>query len=38
MPRQDIEGIRQAAGGRWVEILSHLGGLDSEILDGKHHG
>lgn len=29
--------VKQAAAGRWVEILRVVGGCPSEILDGKHH-
>lgn len=33
----DIAAIKSAATGRWPGILSTLGGVDSSILDGKHH-
>jgi P4 family phage/plasmid primase-like protien len=33
----DIELIRRAATGRWPEILSHVGGIDPAVLDGRHH-
>ena len=33
----DIAAIKQAATGRWPEILQNLGGCPSELLDGKHH-
>jgi hypothetical protein len=33
----DTDRIKEAARGRWPEILSALGGLPREILDGKHH-
>jgi len=29
--------VKQAAAGRWPEILSVLGGIPAEILDGRHH-
>ena len=29
--------IKKAAHGRWVEILSKLGGVSADILDGQHH-
>ena len=31
----DIAGIKQAAAGRWPEILQNLGGCRAELLDGK---
>jgi replicative DNA helicase len=33
----DIPSIKRAASGRWVEILSRIGGIDPQLLDGKHH-
>lgn len=33
----DIEVVRDAAATRWAEIVSHLAGIDSSVLDGKHH-
>ena len=33
----DIEAIRSAASGRWCAIISRVGGVPDEILDGKHH-
>jgi len=33
----DVPGIKQAASGRWAEILATLGHLPAEILDGKGH-
>ena len=33
----NIDVVRDAAATRWTEILSHLGGISSSILDGKHH-
>lgn len=31
------DSVKDAARGRWVDILCALGGLSSSILDGKHH-
>ncbi|MCH7688119.1 MAG: hypothetical protein IH899_15805 [Planctomycetes bacterium] len=31
-----IDRIKNAARGRWIDILSHFG-IDRSILDGKHH-
>lgn len=33
----DIDAIRQAATGRWIEILQSVGGIPSSSLDGRHH-
>jgi putative DNA primase/helicase len=33
----DVASIKQAARNRWPEILSRLGGIPQDILDGKHH-
>jgi len=33
----DASTVKQAAAGRWPEILSSLGGIDAELLDGKNH-
>ena len=33
----DISGIKQAAAGRWPEVLSNVGGIRPELLDGRHH-
>ncbi len=33
----DIADVKRAAAGRWVEILSRLGGVDESSLDGRHH-
>lgn len=33
----DIEVVRDAAATRWAEIVAHLAGIDSSVLDGKHH-
>lgn len=35
--RPDVELIRQAARGRWPEILSQVAAIDSSLLDGNHH-
>lgn len=35
--RYDIATIKQAAAGRWPEILTRLGGIAPELLDGRHH-
>ncbi len=29
--------LKDAARGRWLEILSALGGIPTDVLDGKHH-
>lgn len=36
-PSIDVQAIKDAASGRWVEILSTLGGISADILDGRHH-
>lgn len=36
-PRYDLDLVRQAASGRWPEILSSLGGIVPSLLDGQHH-
>ena len=33
----DVATIKQAAAGRWPEILTTLGGIPAEVLDGQHH-
>jgi len=33
----DIDQLKAAARGRWAEILTGLGGLPADILDGSHH-
>ena len=38
MARYDLELVRQAADGRWKDILASLGQVDVSILDGAHHG
>ena len=35
--RLDAAEIRERARGRWPEILTAVGGVPPEILDGKHH-
>lgn len=35
--RIDVSTIRDAARGRWTQILPALGGVDAGILDGRHH-
>ncbi|MBC8357010.1 MAG: hypothetical protein H8E66_33985 [Planctomycetes bacterium] len=35
--RLDKDAIKQAASGRWSEILSNLAGISADVLDGKHH-
>jgi hypothetical protein len=35
--RFDVAAVKQAARDRWPEILSALGGISKDILDGKHH-
>lgn len=37
MSTYDLSAVKQAASGRWVEILHAVGGLPLEILDGKYH-
>lgn len=36
-PRVEAADIKQAAAGRWREILERVGGIDPAILDGQHH-
>jgi len=36
-PQLDIDLIRQAGSGRWVEVLSQLGCIPRDYLDGRHH-
>lgn len=33
----DVEQVRQAAAGRWREILEHVAGVAPDLLDGDHH-
>lgn len=35
--RYDAATVKQAASGRWPEILATVCGFDQEVLDGKHH-
>lgn len=35
--RYDISVVKLAAAGRWVELLVTLGGIDGDLLDGRHH-
>jgi hypothetical protein len=37
MSHPNLEPVRKAAEGRWAEILSTIGGIPHEILDGKNH-
>lgn len=37
MPRIDVATLKETAAGRWQEMLSQLGGIDRDLLDGKHH-
>ena len=36
-PKHDAAALKQAARGRWAEILAALGGVDVGLLDGKNH-
>lgn len=36
-PSYDLQLVRDAAAGRWAEILSHLGGISADFFDGRHH-
>ena len=33
----NVQSIKSAAAGKWLEILSNLGGIPLELLDGKNH-
>ena len=33
----DVQAVKSAASGRELEILRHVGGIDAELLDGRHH-
>ncbi|MFH1269373.1 MAG: primase-helicase zinc-binding domain-containing protein, partial [Planctomycetota bacterium] len=33
----DKDLVKQAAAGRWAEIITALTGIDAEYLDGRHH-
>lgn len=35
--RMDVAELKELASGRWIELLSELGGISPEILDGRHH-
>lgn len=37
MARYDKEAVKDAAGGRWPEIISRLASVPESILDGSHH-
>lgn len=37
MARYDKDTVRQAAVGRWADLLASLGGVDAATLDGRHH-
>lgn len=36
-PSFDLQLVRDAAVGRWSEMLSTLGGIPADALDGRHH-
>lgn len=38
MPRYEVDTVKQAATGRWSEIISSIGNVSADILDGQHHG
>lgn len=33
----DAQDVKEAARGRWLEVLTAVGGFDPDLLDGKHH-
>lgn len=33
----DVDAVRDAARGRWVEILERVAGIPAGLLDGRHH-
>ena len=33
----DVEALKGQAAGRWREMLSTLGGVSADVLDGKNH-
>ena len=33
----DVDAVRMAAMGRWIEVLSTCGNIPFETLDGRHH-
>ncbi len=35
--RIDAEHVRQAASGRWLDILTDVGNIPLDVLDGRHH-
>lgn len=35
--RIDVADIKRAAAGHWPELLSALGGIPADVLDGNHH-
>lgn len=37
MSTYDVSAVKQAASGRWPDIIARLGGVDPAILDGQHH-
>ena len=37
-PHYDTETVRQTAQRHWPEIISRLGGIPADHLDGRHHG
>lgn len=37
MSNPQISMVKDAARGRWPELLATLGGISPELLDGKHH-
>lgn len=37
MPNFDLQTVKDAADGRWLEIIRSLTGLPADVLDGKHH-
>jgi P4 family phage/plasmid primase-like protien len=38
MARYDIDLVKTAAEGRWRELISSIGNVDANLLDGSHHG
>ncbi len=37
MNKIDVAALKQQAAGRWREVLSALGGIPAEVLDGRNH-
>ncbi len=37
MSSYDVSAVKQAASGRWPDIIARLGGVGPAILDGQHH-